>query len=234
MDNRIPITDMHCHILPMVDDGSQSLEQTMAMIDMAYSQGVRRIIATPHYHIGKMMVDSVKVKSTTDELSAILSDKYPEISLYPGNEIYYYSDAMKDIREHRAVTLANSRYMLWEFSPDEQYDTIGYSVYEAVSNGYIPVLAHIERYICLMDRDDLIEQLIDEGACIQVNSGSVAGNNGKKTQKFIKKLLRKKMIQFVASDAHSDITRAPRFDEAVKIIMKYCNADCKGYTAPEW
>ena len=223
---QIPIADIHCHILPGVDDGSRSMEQTLSMLEMAYEQGVRRIIATPHFHIGKVQVTKEKAEEALRNLSGLLKKQFPDISIYMGSEIYYYSDAIRDLKERRAMTMAGSRYVMWEFSPDEQYDIIESSVYDAVSNGYVPIIAHAERYLCITDRPELVEQLVMEGAYIQINAGSVAGQMGRSVQKFIiKKLLKKHLVHFVASDAHSDGRRAPRFDEAVRILMKHCDVD---------
>ena len=108
---------------------------------------------------------------------------------------------------------------------DENFEVISSGVYEAVTNGYIPILAHIERYMCLTDKPERVGQLVDSGAYMQINAGSVAGNSGKSVQKFIKKLLKKHLVHFVASDAHSDGHRAPRFAEAVKVLMKLCGTD---------
>lgn len=223
---QIPIADIHCHILPGVDDGSRSMEQTLSMLEMAYEQGVKRIVATPHFHIGKVQVTKEKAEESLRNLSGLLKKQFPDISIYMGSEIYYYSDAIRDLKERRAMTMAGSRYVMWEFSPDEQYDIIESSVYDAVSNGYVPIIAHAERYLCITDRPELVEQLVREGAYIQINAGSVAGQMGRSVQKFIiKKLLKKLLVHFVASDAHSDGRRAPRFDEAVRILMKHCDVD---------
>lgn len=223
---QIPIADIHCHILPGVDDGSRSMEQTISMLNIAYDQGVRRIIATPHFHIGKVQVTKEKAEEALINLRTIFEKQFPELSVYIGSEIYYYSDAIRELDAGRAMTMAGSRYVMWEFNPDEQFDDIGNSVYDAVSNGYVPIIAHAERYICLMDRPELYEQLVREGAYIQVNAGSVAGAMGRSVQKFIiKKLLKKRLVHFVASDAHSDGRRSPRFEDAVRTLMKHCDAD---------
>ncbi len=225
MDAKIHIADMHCHILPGVDDGSRNMEQTISMLQIAYDEGVRLIIATPHYHIGRMMVTADEMDAAVKQLEPVIREKFPGLELFTGQEIYYYSDAMEAVNSHKAMTMAGSQYILMEYSVDESFEIICSSVYEAVTNGYAPILAHIERYICLADRPDRVEQLIASGAFMQVNAGSVAGKSGRTIQKFVKKLLKKKMIHFVSSDAHSDRSRAPVFSEAVHILMKICKTD---------
>ena len=112
-----------------------------------------------------------------------------------------------------------------EYSPDESYDVISSSIYEAETNGYVPIIAHIERYSCVHDRIDRVAELIESGAYIQVNAGTVTGGMGRSSKKFVKKLLKEHMVHFISSDAHSDRTRAPRFSEAVKALGKICKPD---------
>lgn len=228
MNPQIHIADMHCHILPGVDDGSRSMEQTISMLKIAYDEGVRLIIATPHYHIGRMMVTQDKIDSAMRELLPVVKKRFPELEIFTGQEVYYFSDAMKMLDEKKIKTMADSQYVLLEYSVDESFEVISSSIYDAITGGYSPILAHIERYICLIDRLDRVEQLIQSGAYIQINANSVSKDVEKGMQKFVKKLLKEKMVHFVSSDAHSDRSRAPRFEETVKRLTKYCgNSYCK-------
>lgn len=225
MNKNIHIADMHCHILPALDDGSRNIEQTLSMLQIAYDEGVRLIVATPHYHIGKMMVTPSKADEAIKQIMPVIKERFPGMELYAGQEIYYYSEAMQDVETGLARTMADSGYILMEYFIDESFDVIESSVYEAMSHGYTPILAHVERYECLFDRTERVKQLIDSGAYIQVNASSVCGNNGNNVKRYIKKLLKQHMVHFVASDAHSDRTRAPRFKDAVKALAKVCKAD---------
>lgn len=225
MKYNLKIADMHCHILPGLDDGSKDMEQTMSMIKIAYSEGVRLIIATPHYHIGKVKVDISEAKKLIETIKESIKEKYPDLEIYCGQEIYYYSEAMEDIENKRAATMAGSEYVLLEFSTDVSYTEITSAIYDTTSHGYHPILAHIERYECLAKRPDRIAELIEAGAYMQVNAKTVAGEYGKQIQKFIKKLLKKEYIHFISSDAHSDRSRAPHFNEAEKVLSKACSAE---------
>lgn len=225
MKNTMNIADMHCHILPGVDDGSRNMEQTLAMLKIAYDEGVRIIIATPHYHIGRMMADAKVVNERICQVKDIVAEKFPGLEIYGGQEIYYYSEAMDVLAEGKANTMAGSRYILMEYSVDESYDVISSSIYEAMTHGYVPIIAHIERYGCLMDRYDRVQELVESGAYLQVNASSVCGDNGRSIRHFIKKLLKKRLIHFVSSDAHSNRTRAPRFEQAASVLKKVCPPD---------
>lgn len=225
MDNNVHIADIHCHILPGVDDGSKSMEQTLSMLQIAYDEGVRLMIATPHFHIGRMKVEGDEIYDAVERLESIIEERFPELEIYAGQEIYYYSEAMEALDSGDILTMADSQYILMEYSVDENYDIIKSSVHEAITSGYTPILAHIERYMCLVDKPERVEYLINSGAYMQVNASSVAGSHGKMEQKFIKKLLKKHMIHFVASDAHSDRSRAPRFADASKELIKICGTE---------
>lgn len=219
------VADIHCHILPGVDDGSRDMEQTMRMIKTAYEEDIRLIIATPHYHIGKVKVNASVAMEYLEQVKANIKDKYPDLKLYLGQEIYYYSEAMEDVDSGRAGTMASSSYVLMEFSQDVSFIEITDAVYDAISHGYSPVLAHIERYGCLFGKYDRIEKLVESGAYLQVNAGSVAGKHGHAEKSFIKKLLKKQYISFVATDAHNDTGRAPIMSEAVRTMEKICKPD---------
>lgn len=142
------VADIHCHILPGVDDGSRDMEQTMRMIKTAYEEDIRLIIATPHYHIGKVKVNSSVAMKYLEQVKTNIKNKYPDLKLYLGQEIYYYSEAMEDVDSGRAGTMASSSYVLMEFSQDVSFIEITDAVYDAISHGYSPVLALIQWQIC--------------------------------------------------------------------------------------
>ena len=218
--------DMHCHIIPAVDDGAESWEQTKLMLDIAYEDGIRIIVATPHYHIGKVKVDRRTIEEEVIRISAYVADRYGDMKIYPGHEIYYYSEAMEDINNNKVCTMGGSGYILMEYSTHVQYEEIRDSIYEAVSEGYKPIIAHAERYMCLIDKPDRVNAMVADGAYIQVNASSVIGKYGKTVKKFITKLLKNDMVHFVASDAHGDTSRRPILSEAADYIRKKFGAEC--------
>lgn len=225
MKEELYFADMHCHILPGVDDGSEDMEQSLSMLDIAYNDGIRIIVATPHYHIGKVKVRKETVERKVLELAGLIADKYPGLKIYPGQEIYYYSEAIDAVKQDKATTMAGSQYVLLEFSISVSYEEIRDSIYESVTEGYRPIIAHAERYMCLIDDPDRAIRMVEDGACIQINAGSVLGKTGHKVKKFCMYLLKQHMVHFVASDAHSDRTRAPRLRESERYIAKKFGQD---------
>lgn len=219
------LIDIHCHILPGLDDGAENLEQSTNMIKIAYEDGIRKIIATPHYHIGRPIADSNERKEALGRLQDVIGDLGLDITVYAGNEIYYFSEAMDKLNDELINTMAGSRCILIEFDPGSEYTRIQKAVSESVINGYVPIIAHIERYICITDNIKRCEELVKMGALIQVNAQSTMGVSGKTIQKFIKKILKKHLVSFIASDAHSDVKRRPILCECYKYIQKKFNED---------
>lgn len=219
------LIDIHCHIIPGIDDGSKYMEQTKNMLRMAYEDGIRKIIATPHYHIGRAMAEYEDIQAGVNKLNMWLNKHEMDMEIYPGCEIYYFSDAMDMLEEGRLHTMAGGRCILMEFDPMVDFRKIQRAVNEAGMNGYVPIVAHIERYMCMIEDFDRAIELIRLGALLQINAQSVIGECGKDAQKYTKKILKKKLISFVASDAHSDGRRRPVLSECYKYVVKKCGED---------
>lgn len=218
------ITDIHSHIIFQVDDGSDSLETSLEILRREYQQGVTRIILTPHYHIGECTPEQKVIKEHFKQLAEHAKKILPEMKLYLGNEIMACHD-MSDLLEQGAVnTLAGTRYVLVEFYPSVQYSLMEQLLKNLLNNGYIPVIAHCERYKCLRSvlkviNAKYIGHLIEMGAYMQVNTASVFGHDSK----FASKLIDNDFLHFVASDVHNLGTRGVNWDKCVKHLNKKYN-----------
>ncbi len=221
----IPLIDMHSHILPGVDDGSKDMEQTIRMLKIAYEDGIRGIIATPHYHIGRMIADISQCQWKLGDTMKQIEDMGMDMQMYLGNEIYYFSDAMSKLNSDEIRTMADSSYVLLEFDPKCDYARILQAVSDTAINGYVPIIAHVERYMCMVEKFDRCIDILDMGAKLQVNASSVMGNYGKDVQKYIKKLMKKRYVSYVASDAHSDGHRRPALRECYLYVCKKFGED---------
>lgn len=217
--------DMHCHILPGVDDGSVNIDQTLKMMQVAYDDGTRGMIATPHYHIGRMVSDRKECESRLEAVKKKAKESGIHMDLYLGTEVYYFSEAFDKIVDGEIMSLAGSSYVLIEFEPRVEFERILRAAANAASEGYVPIFAHVERYMCLLEKPALCKELIEHGALLQINAASVVGKHGKDVQKFDKKILKKKWVSFVASDAHGDKHRRPRLMEAYEYVKKKVGED---------
>ena len=142
------------------------------------------------------------------------------MELYLGNEIYYFEATLKDIEEGRALTMADSKYVLIEFMPSTEYRDIQHAVMDVQQSGYYPIIAHVERYECLLKKPAYIEELKELGAFIQVNASGIMGERSRLEKKFIKGLLKKGEVDFVATDAHRDNTRQPYMKKCSEYLEK--------------
>ncbi len=217
--------DMHCHILPGVDDGSRSMDMSMAMLDFAYEEGIRAIIFTPHYHGGYVETERTVIDETFEELNKHSRKLHPDLKLFIGNEIYYYPSVPEWIEEGRVHTLADSDYVLLEFSTPVEKRELLEAVQNLCSHGYYPVLAHVERYDCLVRDPFYVGELIDNGAYIQVNSRTVTGEGGMKIKHFVKRLLKEEWIHFIGTDAHSMGGRKPEIADCADYIIRKCSEE---------
>ena len=174
----INYTDIHCHIIPGVDDGAQSMEQAQEMIQIAYESGTRNIIATPHYgpHRAKASKGTIAVNFL--ELQMWMQANYPDMKLYLGQELSYKHGTEDALKRGAAFTLAGSRYALVEVEPEEEYSRIRDGLQAIQMAGYWPILAHAERCNRLAANVDYIEELVHMGVYIQVNARSITGENG--------------------------------------------------------
>lgn len=220
MNNTEGYTDIHAHILPGVDDGSSSMEETIRMLKLALTQGIKTIIATPHYFAGGKNTSFEQLYFIRNQVQEEAEKFDKNFKLFLGHELYY-SDAIIDaLKSREAMTLAESSYVLVEFSVKESYDRIFRGLADLVRAGYNPILAHVERYQCLYKRENLICELIELGSYIQMNGSSLMGGFLNSEANYNRKLLNLGLVHFAASDCHNDSSRTPCIGDAAKFLQK--------------
>lgn len=213
-------TDIHTHILPGVDDGAKDKDISMAMLRMAWKDGIRRIVLTPHNKPSRRNVSFKTIQKLSEQLLEEARQAGMEFTFCTGNEIYYRSDMIGDLEEGRACTMADTSYVLVEFNPMDDFDYIRNGIYQVLAAGYRPIIAHVERYSCMLSKPSRVEELKNMGCYIQVNAGSIMGQYGFSVKQMTKKLLKQQLIHFVASDAHDTDKRAPRLSDCAKYVTK--------------
>lgn len=203
--------DMHCHVLPRVDDGPDSTEESLEILEEAYKQGVRYMILTPHYR-PEMFETSLKDVISTYKIFREQAKEFG-IRISLGCECYRHEAMVQRLNGKKLLTLGKSKYVLVEFSSHDLFSTIRSYVYELKSNGYRPVIAHVERYVACQSLEN-IKELKELGALIQVNAGSVIGESGWLQKGYCLKLMKADLIDFIASDTHNT--------EGRKMNLKKC------------
>ncbi|MDF2906420.1 MAG: Protein-tyrosine-phosphatase [Herbinix sp.] len=212
--------DIHNHLLPGLDDGSKSMEETRNMLLQAYEEGIRVITATPHYAAGRSMITADMIRAVLEEVTSTLEEETKEIEIILGNELEYNSEMIAALKSGEALTIDNTRYILVEFKPGDSYSQIRIGLYQCIMSGYIPILAHAERYHCLVKMPGLVEELVKLGAYIQINISSFLGRIFDSRASFCHKLMKRGLIHFLGTDAHGSKKRVPRMKKAIHMIRK--------------
>ena len=217
---RLPgMIDVHCHLLPGLDDGAKNLDESLAMLRIAEEEGITDMIVTPHFS-GEGSSDLPTLMRAIRKVQAEAEKNRISIRLYPGNEIYYFDGMETCLKEGKACTMNGSQYVLIEFAPFVPFHVLRNALDRIRANGYFPVLAHAERYECLLQNTDQVAYLKDMGVQIQVNSGSVTGKNGFSVKKFVHWTLQKRLADYIGTDAHSCGSRMPEMAKCRDIVIR--------------
>lgn len=211
--------DIHCHLLPGVDDGSKSWDMTLEMCRLAQEDGVTHIVATPHANY-EYVYDREAHQSTIDELRA----RVPQLSFSLGCDFHLSFDNIEDALEHpERYTIGDTSYLLVELSEYSIFN-VTQTLYRLQTAGMVPIVTHPERNPFVLSKPEMVQEFCEAGSLIQVTANSLTGYWGKASQKMCESLLRKNMIHFIASDAHGLKNRPPLLsaarDAAANIIGK--------------
>lgn len=218
-------TDIHCHIIPAVDDGADSMEAAQEMIRIAYAGDTRKIIATPHYGTHRVKASKGIIAARFQELNRWVEMQYPDMKLYLGQELSYHHGLEQQIERGTAFTMAGSHYVLVEFQPEDDYSRIRQGLQAVQMAGYRPILAHVERCRRLASNIEYIEELVHMGIYMQMNARSITGGNGWQCKSCAKKLLKRGLVHFVASDGHDTGRRKPSVQKAANYIARRYGKD---------
>lgn len=171
--------DIHCHILPGVDDGARNMEESLWMLSKEYKEGVRHVILTPHfrYEMFEPHMNIVTRQFMQLRREAIKIGQ-GDLQLYLGCELHSSMDMVECLKKGRRLTLAGSRYVLVEFSNSDEKSYIEERVRSLLMNGFIPIIAHAERYKATRSDIRFLEELREAGAYIQINADTISGESG--------------------------------------------------------
>ena len=212
--------DFHTHILPNIDDGSRSIEETFNLIKEAKNVGFEAIISTSHYIEEYYETNAPEREVWINAIYENLQAKNIDINLYLGNEIYLSENIIKLLEEGKASTINDTSYVLFEMplnaEPMNLYDVI----YEMMQYKLVPILAHPERYSFVQKEPELIYDLIEKGVLMQANFGSILGIYGEKAQMIVRKFFESNMIHFLGTDVHRQKSIYPKVPEALVEITK--------------
>lgn len=212
--------DIHSHILPYMDDGSPNVSVTMEMLQIAWREGITDIIVTPHYKSGRFKGDRRQMLEIMDDMKLEMEKCGLSINLYPGNEIYYRSGLESRLEAGRLSTMNDTEYILVEFSPMEDFLYIRNAMEDIFGMGYTPIIAHVERYECMVRHPEYVRELKNMGCEIQVNAASIVGEVGFKIKRFTRRLIAERLVDYIGTDAHNTGKRKPTMKKCADILYK--------------
>lgn len=212
--------DIHSHILPGMDDGSRSAAQSLSMLRIACEQGIDLMIATPHNMPGKGCPVVESVRESAARLAEQAAQEGLPVEIICGTEYYYREEVLELLEAGQGITLGDSDCVLVEFEPMVDRIYFRNALRDILGTGYRPVVAHVERYGKVLEDISLLHDLKKMGILLQVNSLSVTGENGRPTRRAVRKLLKDALVDFVATDAHSDGRRAPYLAKCAEVLRK--------------
>ena len=212
--------DFHSHILPNIDDGSRSIEETFNLIKEAKEVGFEGIVLTSHYIEGYYETDVPERDVWVNAIKENLNTKGIDIDLYLGNEIYISENMMDLLINNKASTINNTCYVLFEMPLNVEPMNLYNVIYSLQENKLIPVLAHPERYKFVQKEPELIYDLIEKGVLMQANYGSILGQYGESAQMIVRKFFENNMIHFLGSDVHRQNTIYKNIPRALEEISE--------------
>lgn len=216
------MVDLHCHILPQIDDGAADMDQSIRMAKMAAEDGIHTIVATPHYRTDWYTPDPDRIQRMVDELNRYLVSMDIPVTILPGMEPRLHHEFLDHIQLRKILPIGFQRRYFFVELPFSQYvSQLPSFLYDLQLAGHTPVIAHPERYRYFQEHPELLFNLVKKGALTQVNGGSILGQFGKRTMKFAIALVQSGLIHLVASDAHDEARRPPLLSMAYRKIARY-------------
>lgn len=214
--------DLHSHILPELDDGARSLQESLSMARMAVDSGITAMVATPHCAHGR----AAEVMESWQLLTEALRESGIPLKVLPGMEIFGTWDTLRLLEEGQLLTLAGTRYPLVEFSfrsDGEEETRILHALCQA---GYRPIVAHPERYEYVWRSPRLANRWYRMGCGLQVNRGSLLGRFGRHAQQMAFELVDRGLAAAVATDAHSPRIRTPWMRDVRELLSGEISPQC--------
>ena len=212
--------DVHSHIVFGVDDGSKNIEQSIQIIKEGYEAGFKTIIATPHYMVDAYEVNKEEIANRINELEERLQEENCPVQILQGNEIYITENINELLELNKAVTLCDSKYVLFELPLNAEVMNLNQIIYQILEKNRVPILAHPERYPFVKKNPKALFELAENGVLFQCNYGSAIGQYGHDAKKTLKKLLKYNLVSLFGSDVHRPNTIYPNIDEALEKIKK--------------
>jgi protein-tyrosine phosphatase len=217
--------DIHCHLLPGIDDGSPDLETSLAMARMAVDDGIHTIIVTPHQLGNFAHNHGDDIRARTLELQQLLDAHQIPLEVMPGGDVRIEDGMVEKLVSGQVMTLGDQgRHVLLEL-PHELYFPLEPVLDALERQGMIGILSHPERNQGIMRDVSMLESLVERGCLMQVTAGSLMGTFGSRSQELGEWMLEQGMVHFVATDAHGIKSRRPLMNRAYDRVAELIGED---------
>lgn len=217
--------DIHSHILPGVDDGPENIDESLEIIKLAETMGIKKMVCTPHFIKGSYNNYYKNVKPVFDELYEAVKNEGIDVKLYLGTEIYFDMDIIEQIITKEVASLNDGKYVLIEFPmvsvPNGALDVF----FKLQLKGYYPIICHPERNQQIINDWLIAKKFFQHEVFLQINSGSLLGNFGTDAKKTAQTLLKERLIHFIGSDVHIKNEKVLDFTRVLRIASKYMETE---------
>lgn len=223
------LVDIHNHIIYGVDDGASNEQASMALIDIARKHDTRIICFTPHVYPEYFGDNAEAIVRHFRRIKEMATPVFPDMRFFLGSEVHYTPSTLNWIRDNKAFTMNGTDYVLLEFDTGDELGKILKAVSQILNSGYCPIIAHPERYVHFCSAYKEIEGMRRDGVLLQCDSGAFTGDFGFGEKRKGKGLLKRGLVDMIASDAHSVDGRDSDLSRCAKYISdnfgeKYCRA----------
>ncbi len=231
--DRIHLVDIHCHVVPGVDDGATSLDEALSMLRIAEQDGIETIVATPHVPTTTgERIEPDALRGRVDSLNSAARERGINVKVVPGSELRLEPGLANSLHRGMALSINDGPYVLLELPLVGSWpDYVRPTIYELQLAGYSPILAHVERYASVRRNPDILRELIASGVLMQVNADSICGTSDERNLTTSGALLRSRMVHVIASDAHSTRSRAPRIRSAIDRVAETISSEYADWIA---
>ena len=222
-----PFVDIHCHLLPGLDDGASSRDEALAMAEMAVADGIETIVATPHQLGSHAKNSGETIRAATAEFQRLLGQAAGALRVLPGADVRIEPDLPQRIRSGEVVTLGDHRRHVLLELPHDVYVPLDRLLAELAAAGLVGILSHPERNRGILHQPGVVRPLVERGCLLQVTAGSLTGAFGSQVQKFASSLVEQGLVHFVSTDAHSTTTRPPVLRPGVRAACGIGRRKCR-------
>jgi protein-tyrosine phosphatase len=220
-----PFVDIHCHLLPGLDDGAAGWDEALKMAEMAVADGIETIVATPH-QLGNYAKNSGEViRAAALRFQQFLDARQVPLTVLPGADVRIEPDLARRIRRGEVVTLADRRRHVLLELPHNVYVPLERLLAELAAAGLAGILSHPERNLGILGQPGILRPLVERGCLVQVTAGSLTGAFGSEIQRFAESLVAQGLVHIVSTDAHGTKARPPLLGPAFERVAKLAGED---------